>query len=114
MQTMTPLRRSVTVYNLGSVRRLPLGEGRVFQVGNTAVVIFRTRGGEVFATQSSCPHRGGPLAHGLIGDGKVICPLHAYKFDLATGQPIGNMCEALKTYPVSLSETGDILLSLDG
>jgi nitrite reductase (NADH) small subunit len=49
----------------------------------------------------------------LIGAGKVICPLHAYKFDLATGQPIGHMCEALKTYPVSLSETGDILLSLD-
>lgn len=44
----------------------------------------------------------------------MICPLHAYKFDLTTGQPIGNMCEALKTYPVSLSETGDILLSLDG
>jgi nitrite reductase (NADH) small subunit len=50
----------------------------------------------------------------LIGEGKVICPLHAYKFDLTTGQPIGNMCEALKTYPVSLSETDDILLSLDG
>lgn len=114
MQTMTPLRRSVTIYNLGSVSRLPLGEGRIFQLGSTSVVIFRTRGGEVFATQSSCPHRGGPLADGLIGEGKVICPLHAYKFDLTTGQPIGNMCEALKTYPVSLSETDDILLSLDG
>jgi nitrite reductase (NADH) small subunit len=113
MQTMIPPQRSVTIYNLGSVSRLPLGEGRVFQIGTTAVVIFRTRGGEVFATQSSCPHRGGPLADGLIGAGKVICPLHAYKFDLATGQPIGNMCEALKTYLVSLSETGDIMLRLD-
>ena len=113
MQTMTPPYSAVSVYNLGSVNRLPLGEGRVFQIGNTAVVIFRTRGDEVFATQSSCPHKGGPLADGLIGAGKVICPLHAYQFDLATGQPIGQRCEALKTYPVSLSETGDILLNLD-
>ncbi len=113
MQTMTPPCRAVTVYNLGSINKLPLGEGRVFQIGNTAVVIFRTRGDEVFATQSSCPHKGGPLADGLIGAGKVICPLHAYQFDLATGQPIGQRCEALKTYPVSLSETGDILLNLD-
>ncbi|GAC1390916.1 MAG: nitrite reductase small subunit NirD [Ktedonobacteraceae bacterium] len=109
MQTMTPLH----VYNLGPVSRLPLGEGRLFQVGHIAITVFRTRGGEVFATQPSCPHRGGPLADGLIGAGKVICPLHAYKFDLATGQPVGHTCEALKIYPISLSETGDILLSLD-
>ena len=111
MTTRTRLHTSV--YNLGPVSRLPLGEGRIFQVGHTAVAIFRTRGGEVFATQASCPHRGGPLADGLVGAGKVICPLHSYKFDLATGEPVGNACEALKTYPVSVSETGDILLSLN-
>ncbi len=110
MTTMTGLHTSV--YNLGPVSRLPLGEGRIFQVGHTAVAIFRTRGGEVFATQASCPHRGGPLADGLVGAEKVICPLHSYKFDLATGEPVGNACEALKTYPVSVSETGDILLCL--
>jgi nitrite reductase (NADH) small subunit len=111
MSTMTPLSRAV--YNLGPVSRLPVGEGRVFQIGHTLVAIFRTRRGEVFATQASCPHKGGPLADGLIGAGKVICPLHSYSFDLATGQPIGNICKALKTYPVSLTETGDIMLSLD-
>src|SRR5437870_2294318 len=111
MTTTTLLKKSV--YNLGPVSRLPLGEGRIFQVRDTSVVVFRMRGGEVFATQSSCPHKGGPLADGLIGAGKVVCPLHAYKFDLTTGQPIGNGCASLQTYPLSLSETGDILLSLD-
>ncbi|MBV9707955.1 MAG: Rieske 2Fe-2S domain-containing protein, partial [Chloroflexi bacterium] len=65
------------------------------------------------ATQSACTHKGGPLADGLIGAGKLICPLHAYKFELATGQPLGHTCAALTTYPVSLSETGDILLSTE-
>lgn len=111
MEITTRLNR--TVYNLGPIERLPLGEGQEFRVGEHIVAVFHTRKGAVFATQATCPHKGGPLADGLVGAGKVICPLHAYKFDLTTGQPVGNTCEALKTYSVSLSETGNILLSLD-
>ena len=98
-------------YNLGSLSRIPMGEGRNFQIENTIVVVFRARSGNVFATQATCPHKKGPLADGIIGVDSVICPLHAYKFSLDTGEPIGNTCEALKTYPVSISDTGDILLT---
>jgi nitrite reductase (NADH) small subunit len=111
METSTVPRS--TVYNLGSLKRIPLGEGRTFSVADTLVAIFRTRDGRVFATQATCPHRGGPLADGLVGAGKVICPLHAYAFELATGQPVENSCEKLRTYPVSLSGDEDILLTLD-
>ncbi|MBV9690956.1 MAG: Rieske 2Fe-2S domain-containing protein [Ktedonobacteraceae bacterium] len=111
MTTMT--QTSTFVYNLGPVSNIPIGEGRAFLVGDLVVAVFHTRGGEVFATQSTCTHKGGPLADGLIGAGKLICPLHSYKFELATGQPIGHTCAALKTYPVSLSETGDILLTTE-
>jgi nitrite reductase (NADH) small subunit len=100
-------------YNLGSIQRIPLGEGRTIRVRDTIVALFRTRDGNVFATQPNCPHRGGPLADGLIGSGKVICPLHSFTFNLATGQPIENPCEQLRVYPVSLNEAGDILLTLD-
>ena|SRR5437879_6418579 len=99
------------LYNLGPLDRLPRGEGRTFLIENTPVAIFRTRQDEVFATQASCPHKGGPLADGIIGAGKVICPLHAYKFDLANGKAAENSCMALKTYTVSVSETGDLLLN---
>ncbi|MBV8823251.1 MAG: Rieske (2Fe-2S) protein [Ktedonobacteraceae bacterium] len=109
----TMIQTSTSVYNLGPVSSIPLGEGRSFLVDDLVVAVFHTRGGEVFATQSTCTHKGGPLADGLIGAGKLICPLHAYKFELATGQPLGHTCAALKTYPVSLSETGDILLSTE-
>lgn len=100
-------------YNLGPVTRLPVGEGRTFQIGETRVAIFRSRNGEIFATQATCPHKGGPLADGIVGDSQVICPLHSYKFRLADGEALGNTCSTLKTYPVSLTETGDILLSID-
>ncbi|MCY4578520.1 MAG: Rieske 2Fe-2S domain-containing protein [Chloroflexi bacterium] len=98
-------------YSLGPVEQIPLGEGRVFEVDGRSIAVFRTRQGEVFATQAACPHREGPLCDGIIGGRQVVCPLHAYKFDLATGKPVGNDCEALRTYVVSVSESGDILLS---
>jgi nitrite reductase (NADH) small subunit len=114
METITTVEQAVTSYNLGSVERVPPGEGRVFRVGGIEVAIFRTRAGQVYATQPTCPHRGGPLADGLVGAGKVICPLHTYAFDLATGQAVENTCAQLRTYPVRVNEADEILLTLSG
>jgi len=107
------MHRERVVYNLGLIERIPLGEGRSFHIKDTAVAVFRTRKDEVFATQAACPHKGGPLADGIIGDGKIVCPLHAYKFQLVTGEALGHACGALKTYSVSLDEDGNVLLYLD-
>lgn len=99
-------------YNLGRVEQIPVGEGRTFRVRGFEIAVFRTRSGALYATQARCPHKEGPLADGIIGGGKLVCPLHGYRFSLNTGEPIGNECQALMTYPVSVSETGDILLEV--
>lgn len=101
------------MYNLGSVVRIPPGEGRTFHIESHAIAVFRTRDETVHAVEALCPHKQGPLADGLLGDGKIVCPLHAFKFDMTTGEPIGNGCAPLKTYAVGLSESGDILLNLE-
>jgi nitrite reductase (NADH) small subunit len=95
---------------LGPVDRVPPGEGKAFDIGDRRVAVFRTRGGELYATQAACPHKGGPLADGIVGGGTVICPLHAYKYDLKSGQPLGNGCPALQTYRVELGMGGEMLL----
>jgi nitrite reductase (NADH) small subunit len=77
--------RDKVVYNLGPIQRIPQGEGRSFRIEDTMIAIFRTRNNEIFATQATCSHKGGPLADGILGDGKIVCPLHTYKFQLATG-----------------------------
>lgn len=92
---------------------IPEGEGRVYEIGHLAIAVFRSKSGTVYATQALCPHKQGPLVDGIVGGGKVVCPLHSYKFDLATGAPIGNECPSLVTYPVTLSERGEILLTLN-
>jgi len=88
--------------DLGPIDLIPPGEGRTFALGALRVAVFRTRGGEVYATQASCPHRAGPLADALMGGRSIVCPLHGFKFDLATGAAVGHACGNLAVYAVSV------------
>lgn len=97
--------------NLGSIEKIALGQGRCYRVGEEEIAVFRQRDGRLFATQNRCPHRQGPLFEGLMGGGKVICPLHSHKFDLATGAG-SEGGECLKVYPVREVE-GEILLTVE-
>lgn len=101
------------IVNLGSLSKIPRGEGRAFQIGETSIAVFHSRDGNVFATESSCPHKGGPLADGVVGAQKVICPLHGFLFDLPSGEPAGSSCRALKTYPATVNEEGEILVGIE-
>jgi nitrite reductase (NADH) small subunit len=100
----------IELHNMGPVERIPLGEGRTYRLDGEEVAVFRTRQGEVFAVQARCPHRGGPLADGLVGGGRVLCPLHGHAFELATGDAVNNRCTALRRYRVSVTAAGDLLL----
>jgi nitrite reductase (NADH) small subunit len=95
-----------TRVSLGPIDRIPKGEGRQVVVGNRCLAVFRARTGDVYATQATCPHREGLLSEGLLGGSTVVCPMHGYRFDVATGAPVGagNTCPALQTYPVSVDD----------
>jgi len=97
---------------LGPLRLIPRGEGRVFQIGAHSIAIFHTRKGAVYATEPFCPHKGGPLADGVLGDSRVICPLHNFVFDLSTGRPLGNGCRPVRTYHATVNEEGDVLVDV--
>ena len=103
-----------TTHNLGSAAQIPLGEGRRFEAGGVPIAVFRGRQGQVYATQAECPHRAGPLVDGLLGGESLICPLHNFRFNVATGEPLGNDCPALRTYPASLNEAGKVLVEVSG
>lgn len=104
---------STETYRLGPVSSIPPGEGRNFRVERTKIAVFRTRDGELYGTQAQCPHRDGPLADGLVGGGRIVCPFHAYAFELATGEPVMNSCPALRTYRIWTDEAGEMFTSLD-
>ncbi len=89
---------------------IPQGEGRSFNLGGEHISVFRARSGGVYAVQAECPHRGGPLADGLVGGTTVICPLHGWKFDLTDGRALLGNC-SLKTYPVRVDDEDNIRIT---
>lgn len=55
----------------------------------------------LFAFPYKCPHAAGMLANGWIDvKGNVVCPLHQYKFSLATGRNVTGEGYYMKRWPV--------------
>src|SRR5262249_36915923 len=97
---------------LASCDSIPPREGREVLVDGCHIAVFNL-GDRFFATGNRCPHRGGPLCDGIVTGAAVVCPLHAWKVNLATGtveRPEGvNAC--VQTYPIRV-EDEVILLGL--
>lgn len=55
----------------------------------------------IYAFKDKCPHAGAALFRSECQDGKVVCPIHRYGFDLKTGRGHGLY---LENYPVILHE----------
>ena len=64
---------------------IPAREGRVVHVGGKAIAIFNL-GDRFMAVDDRCPHKGGPLSDGIMTGGAVVCPLHAWRINLTTGE----------------------------
>jgi nitrite reductase/ring-hydroxylating ferredoxin subunit/uncharacterized membrane protein len=60
-------------------------ELREVELDGVAVLIARSRSGEICALANTCTHLGGPLAAGSRDGDTVTCPWHGSRFDLRTG-----------------------------
>jgi nitrite reductase (NADH) small subunit len=63
---------------------IPLREGRVVRLGGQEIAVFNL-GDRFLAVENRCPHRGGPLADGILSGESVVCPLHGWKIGLRKG-----------------------------
>ncbi|HTD98212.1 MAG TPA: Rieske 2Fe-2S domain-containing protein [Mucilaginibacter sp.] len=59
---------------------------------------------EVFALSAKCPHAGGDLTAGWCKDGKLVCPVHRYSFDLHTGKGSEGQNDYIDTYPIEIKD----------
>ena len=60
------------------------GSAKLVRINNEEIAVFKHQG-KLCALQNICPHEGGQLSAGRIEDGKVVCPLHGYRFDVTSG-----------------------------
>jgi nitrite reductase (NADH) small subunit len=100
-------------HSIGSVDDIPVGEGRAFVVGDEQVAVYRLRDGTLRALDAVCPHRGGPLADGLIDDRVVVCPLHGRTYDLCTGAELAAGGDGIRAYDVTAADDGTIHIDTD-
>ncbi len=88
----------------------PEGEAREVVCGNRQLCIANLQG-EISAMDNVCPHRGGPLGQGIIENGKIICPWHAWAFDVRTGIAEHSAGDKVEVYEVKI-EGDEVLVKL--
>jgi len=61
------------------------------------------RGDDYFAIDDTCPHEGASLSQGRVLGGEIVCPLHAARFLIHSGEVTGGPARKnLSTYPVRI------------
>ena len=97
---------------IGSRAELPKeGEAKEFTAASGRVLCVARVNGEVTAMDNECPHNGGPLAEGMIEEGKVICPWHAWAFDRHTGEAEHNSAAKVEVFQIKV-EGDDVLVKV--
>jgi nitrite reductase/ring-hydroxylating ferredoxin subunit len=112
-------------YIVATVDQIPPGARKLVEVNGRAIVIYNL-GGEFFALNNRCPHRGGSLCDGIqtglvqssepgrysySRPGEMVrCPWHGWEFDIRTGR---SWCDptrlGVRQYPVSVRPGGQLV-----
>ncbi len=85
------------------------GQGLQVEAGGRLMGLFNVDG-RFYVIDNACTHRGGPLSEGHLDGKEVICPWHAFRFNVTTG-----VCDLdktkVETYPVKV-EGDDIYVGV--
>lgn len=89
------------------------GESQILSIDGKELALFNVEG-KLYAIDSRCPHRGGPLARGRLEqtpEGLAVrCPLHGWLFDLDTGKCLNQPQAKVGVYCVH-AQDGEISLT---
>ena len=95
--------------DVGALSDLPSRGARRVRTAHGCIALFRPHDDRVFALLDRCPHKGGPLSEGIVGNRSVTCPLHNRVIALETGETDEPGEAAVPTWPVRV-ECGRLLL----
>ena len=76
-------------------------EGKVIEAEARGVSLCLARvNGELAALDNWCPHRQGPLGQGWMEGTTVVCPWHAWSFDVQSGKSVFPGKERVAVFPL--------------
>jgi len=79
------------------------GQARLVEIEGRAIGLFNVRG-RFHAMVDTCLHAGGPLHEGELKGKTVLCPWHAWAYDVTTGRCDMNPMVTLDCFPVRVRE----------
>lgn len=97
---------------LCAMDELTEGHARAVEIDGYHLAVF-LHDGEPFVLDDTCPHAGASMSGGWVEQGCAVCPRHAWRFDLETGNLAGGG-EALRRYSTRLHQhDGTMLVQAD-
>jgi nitrite reductase/ring-hydroxylating ferredoxin subunit len=96
--------------SVGEAADLKPGEARVVDADGRALALFNVDGA-FYALDNACSHRGGPLGEGDLDGAVIVCPWHAWRWDVRTGANVNNPAVRMACFPVSV-EGGRLIVEL--
>ena len=79
---------------------LQANKSRAIDLDGNNVLICKASGA-LYALENRCSHQNAELTGGRIRGCFIACPVHGVRFNLQTGEPMGQLTGApIKTYPV--------------
>lgn len=86
--------------------------GRVIQLKDLEIAVFRTSDGQIYAVENRNPHpKGGPLAEGIVSGHYLYDPLYDWKINLEDGQVQAPDQGQVRTFPVRLEQDQIMILA---
>jgi len=95
---------------LAAVGDVAAGEGRVVEAQGKTLALFNVDG-TYYVIDNTCAHRGGPLGEGDLEGRIVVCPWHAWRWDVTTGANANNPAVRMACFPVAVDD-GAIFVEL--
>jgi len=89
---------------------LPKRSSKIVMIKDTPVAVIKA-GGNIFAWDNRCPHRGASLGDGHITDKTVQCKFHLWEFDIERESAVENDTIKIKSYPVEIIE-GEVFIKI--
>jgi nitrite reductase (NADH) small subunit len=89
---------------------IPDGTGKTVEAGGRKIALFNA-GGQFFAVDNACRHRGGPLGEGDLIGTTVVCPWHGWEYDVTNGQSVDDPSVSVACFSVRI-QGDDILVEI--
>jgi nitrite reductase (NADH) small subunit len=81
----------------------PNGEAREIVAAGRHFCVAQVAG-EVSVLEGICPHQQGPLGQGIVENGRIVCPWHAWAFDLHTGEALHTPRAKVRVYEAGIAD----------